>query len=121
MKLVYHTIFILTVSLGLPRILIARDKEILDRSKDHLTSQYDPTQFVDSIPRRRGGHDQDNGSKDRRPQDGRADLSGARQKPTIKEVPRSIPKLKPKTVTDRIPIKRPPFKIPKKGIRHLRF
>lgn len=38
-----------------------------------------------------------------------------RQKSGIKQVPRSIPKLKPKAVTDRIPIRRPPMRIPKKG------
>ena len=37
------------------------------------------------------------------------------QKSGIKQVPRSIPKLKPKTLNNRIPIRRIPFRAPKKG------
>jgi hypothetical protein len=32
-----------------------------------------------------------------------------------------MPKLKPKTVTDRMPIKRPPMRIPKKGFGGIHF
>ena len=39
------------------------------------------------------------------------------QKSSIKQVPRSIPKLKPKSINDRIQIRRPPMRVPKKGFR----
>lgn len=44
------------------------------------------------------------------------DIKKDGKKPDIKEVPRSVPKLKPKTVTDKIKIKRPPVKIKPKGL-----
>jgi hypothetical protein len=44
-----------------------------------------------------------------------------REKSEIKQVPRSIPKLKPKAVTDRVPIRRPPMRIPKKGVGAIHF
>src|SRR5690349_10938291 len=100
MKLLRHTIFILTVSLGLPIMLIARDKGSRDGSKDHLTVQYKIS--TDSIPSEAEEAYQDKGPKGKRPKGGNSDQPGDRLKPTIKEVPRSIPKLKPKTVTDRI-------------------
>lgn len=39
----------------------------------------------------------------------------------IKQVPRSIPKLKPQPVIDRTKISRPPIKVPKKGMKQLKF
>lgn len=50
-----------------------------------------------------------------RQDDKRPDKSSGK-KPEIKEVPRSIPKLKPKSVTDRVKIKRPPVKVKPKGL-----
>lgn len=41
---------------------------------------------------------------------------GPKQRPGIKQVPRSMPKLKPKTLNDRIPIRRIPMKTPRKGL-----
>lgn len=43
------------------------------------------------------------------------------QKRGIKQVPRSIPKLKPQPVLDGIKIRRPPLKVPKKGLTVNRF
>jgi hypothetical protein len=57
----------------------------------------------------------------RRIQEIKAENQRIRQKSGIKQVPRSMPKLKPKAVTDRIQIRRPPMKIPKKGIGAIHF
>jgi hypothetical protein len=57
----------------------------------------------------------------RRIQEIKAENQRIRQKSGIKQVPRSIPKLKPKAVKDRIPIRRPPMRIPKKGIGGINF
>jgi hypothetical protein len=59
--------------------------------------------------------------KIRRIQEINAENQRVRQKSGIKQVPRSMPKLKPKAVTDRIPIRRPPMRIPKKGIGGINF
>lgn len=50
-----------------------------------------------------------------------AENARIREKSEIKQVPRSIPKLKPKAVTDRVPIRRPPMRIPKKGVGAIHF
>jgi len=57
----------------------------------------------------------------RRIEEIRAENQRIRQKSGIKQVPRSIPKLKPKAVTDRIPIRRPPMRVPKKGFGGIHF
>lgn len=57
----------------------------------------------------------------RRIQEIKAENQRIRQKSGIKQVPRSMPKLKPKAVTDRVPIRRPPMRIPKKGIGGIHF
>lgn len=57
----------------------------------------------------------------RRIQEIKAENQRIRQKSGIKQVPRSMPKLKPKAITDRVPIRRPPMRIPKKGIGGIHF
>jgi hypothetical protein len=57
----------------------------------------------------------------RRIEEIKAENQRVRQKSGIKQVPRSIPKLKPKAVTDRIPIRRPPMRIPKKGFGGIHY
>lgn len=57
----------------------------------------------------------------RRIEEIKAENQRIRQKSGIKQVPRSIPKLKPKAVTDRIPIRRPPMRIPKKGFGGIHY
>jgi hypothetical protein len=108
-----------------------------------------PVIFQDSIPIRRGGDkkEQDRPVDDNRPggnrpgdnkpsgnrpgdnkpedirriQEIKAENQRVRQKSGIKQVPRSMPKLKPKAVTNRVPIRRPPMRIPKKGIGGIHF
>lgn len=71
--------------------------------------------FTDSIPpRKKTEKQQEPEEKPRDIQDERLEHPERR---AIKQVPRSIPKLKPQPVGERIKIRRPPIKIPKKGYR----
>ena len=122
----------------LPAMLFAVDKEIEDKPFKRISVEEIVPVFVDSIPVRRGGEkkEQDRQGGEIRPGDKRPgenrpgenrpddirrvpEVNGEnqriRQRSGIKQVPRSIPKLKPQAVTDRIPIRRPPMRIPKKG------
>lgn len=78
--------------------------------------------FADTIPVRRTGEKRDQEKpEERRVPDFRGENLRERSKTGIKQVPRSIPKLKPKAVIDRIPIRRLPMKTPKKGLGGLHF
>lgn len=135
---VYRTIILFAIFGTLPAILFAVDKEIEDKPFRKISVEEIIPVFVDSIPVRRGGEkkEQDRQGGEIRPGDKRPgenrpgenrpddvrrvpEIKGEnqriRQRSGIKQVPRSIPKLKPQAVTDRIPIRRPPMRIPKKG------
>lgn len=76
--------------------------------------------FQDSTSRKRpAGRDQDHPEKT--PQDVQDERLKEAQRRAVKQVPRSIPKLKPQPVTDRAKIRRPPIKAPKKGLGGYRF
>lgn len=109
-----------------PALLFAREKEIYDRPESDLIFKQGISAAIDSIPVRRGRAEKPD---QERPRDDRRlpeDIRTGNQRPGddkhhlgprsgIKQVPRSIPKVKPQAVTDRIPIRRPPMKIPRKG------
>lgn len=141
---VYRTIILIAIFGILPAMLHAAEKEIDGKPVRILAIEAIPFIFQDSIPIRRGGdkRDQDRPAPDgrqggnrpgdnrpgeNRPEDIRrveeinAENQRIRQKSGIKQVPRSIPKLKPKAVTDRIPIRRPPMRIPKKGFGGIHY
>ena len=131
---VYRTIILFTLTGIFPAMLYAGDKEIDGKPLRKISVLETSAVFVDSIPVRRAGDkkEQDRPATDIRPGENRPDdvrriqeISGEnqriRQKSVIKQVPRSIPKLKPKAVTDRIPIRRPPMRIPKKGFGGIHF
>jgi hypothetical protein len=133
----------------LPAMLYAVEMEINIRPVRLSAIENIPVIFQDSIPIRRGGDkkEQDRPAADTRPggnrpgdnkpgenrpgeikpedirriQEIKAENQRIRQKSGIKQVPRSIPKLKPKAVTNRVPIRRPPMRIPKKGIGGIHF
>ncbi len=87
-------------------------------STEDLTSPL----FADTIPVRRMGEKKDQQKPEKRQvPDFRGENLRERPKTGIKQVPRSIPKLKPKAVIDRIPIRRLPMKIPKKGFGGIHF
>lgn len=134
----YRTVFLLALACIFPAMLIAGDKETDDKILRHLIIEEISQSFDDTIPGRRAGEkkgqdrSEDNRTGGHRDADRRPDLNrpeqgirggnqNLRPKQGIKEVPRSIPKLKPKAVTDRIPIRKPPMKIPKKGYGGIRF
>jgi hypothetical protein len=136
---VYRTIILFAIFGTAPAMLFAVDKEIEDKPFRKISVDDIVPVFVDSIPVRRGGEkkEQDRPAGDirqgeNRPGENRPDdirrvpeINGEnqriRQRSGIKQVPRSIPKLKPQAVTDRIPIRRPPMRIPKKGFGGYHF
>jgi len=146
MKLIpFYRIIILIVILGIfPAMLYAGDKEIDDKPLKKLGFDEISTVDIDSISVKRGGVKKeqdrqageirpgDKGPRENRPGENRPDdiirvqeINGRnqriRQRSGIKQVPRSIPKLKPQAVNDRIPIRRPPMRIPKKGFGDIHF
>ena len=146
---VYLSIFLFATFGILPVMLYAGEKEIDGKPVRILSIESIPAIFQDSIPVRRGSDkkEQDRPAADARPGENRpgdnrpgenrpgenrpedirrieeinAENQRIRQKSGIKQVPRSIPKLKPKAVTDRIPIRRPPMRIPKKGFGGIHY
>lgn len=146
---VYLTVFLFAICSMLPAMLYAVEIEINGRPVRINTLENIPVIFQDSIPIRRGGDkkEQDRPADDKRPggnrpgdnkpggnrpgdnkpedirriQEIKAENQRVRQKSGIKQVPRSMPKLKPKAVTNRVPIRRPPMRIPKKGIGGIHF
>ena len=104
------------MAIGFPAVLIARPDDGSKQSLKMIIEHSDIRVWADSIPREKI-QVQDKKSKDKSSKTKSREPEKDRQKPNIKAVPRSIPKLKPKAVTDRIPIRRIPIKIPKKGIR----
>jgi hypothetical protein len=131
---VYRTLILIAILGIFPAMLYAGDKEIEDKPIIKLSVEEISTVFIDSIPVKRGGvkKEQDRQAGENRPGVNRPDdlrpvqeINGRnqriRQRSGIKQVPRSMPKLKPKTVTDRMPIKRPPMRIPKKGFGGIHF
>lgn len=141
---VYRTIILFALCGILPAVLYAGEKEIDGKPVRILSIETLPVIFQDSIPVRRGvdkkeqdrpaadtrqdgNRPGDNRPGENRPDDIRrieeikAENQRIRQKSGIKQVPRSIPKLKPKAVTDRIPIRRPPMRIPKKGFGGIHY
>lgn len=136
---VYRTIILIAILGIFPAMLYAADKEIEDKPLLKIGIDEISTVFIDSIPIKRGGVKKeqdrqageikpgDKGARENRPddlirvQEINARNQRIRKRSVIKQVPRSIPKLKPKAVTDRMPIKRPPIRIPKKGFGGIHF
>ncbi len=141
---VYRTIILIAILGIFSAMLYAADKEIEDKPLLKIGIDEISTVFIDSIPIKRGGVKKeqdrqageikpgDKGARENRPGENRPDdlirvqeinarNQRIRKRSVIKQVPRSIPKLKPKAVTDRMPIKRPPIRIPKKGFGGIHF
>jgi hypothetical protein len=145
---VYLTIFLFAILGILPAVLHARGKEFDGKPVRLKYTAEVPAILLDTVAPRRAGEkrDQDRPAADVRPGENRpgenrpgdrpgenrpedirrieeikAENQRIRQKSGIKQVPRSIPKLKPKAVTDRIPIRRPPMRIPKKGFGGIHY
>ena len=141
---VYRIIILIAILGTFPAMLYAGDKEMEDKPIIKLSVEEISTDFIDSLPVKRGGVKKeqdrqageikpgDKGARENRPGENRPDdlirvqeinarNQRIRKRSVIKQVPRSIPKLKPKAVTDRMPIKRPPIRIPKKGFGGIHF
>lgn len=116
-------LIILIALLGMPCAkLFAFDKEMEGKPLKKFDFESISVFETDSIPVKKPG---DKKEQDRpteikpgdakRLQDVSRDNQRIRQRSGIKQVPRSIPKLKPKAINDRIPIRRIPLSTPKKG------
>lgn len=126
-------IIIFIAVFGMPCATIAFDKKIEDRPLKNINVENVVVLEVDSIPLRNSGDKKDQGRSkaeikpgektpgeikpgERRPiEEMNRENPRIRQKSGIKQVPRSVPKLKPKSLNDRIPIRRIPIRTPKKG------
>lgn len=131
---VYLIIILFALCGILPASLYAGDKEIDGKPVRFKYTKDIPAIVSDTIIPQRTGEkrEQDRPATDIRPGENRpedirrieeinAENQRIRHRTGIKQVPRSIPKLKPKAVTDRIPIRRPPMRIPKKGFGGIHY
>ncbi len=131
---VYLIIILFALCGILPASLYAGDKEIDGKPVRFNYTKDIPAIVSDTIIPQRTGEkrEQDRPATDIRPGENRpedirrieeinAENQRIRHRTGIKQVPRSIPKLKPKAVTDRIPIRRPPMRIPKKGFGGIHY
>lgn len=113
--LFYRIALVAAMAAILPLTLTAAGVSVEKPVKRELAEVILPM-FQDSTARKRSaGKDQDRPEKT--PQDVRDERLKEAQRRAIKEVPRSIPKLKPQPVIDRAKIRRPPVKVPGKGIK----
>ncbi len=118
-RLVYRLAFVAVFAALTPLTLTASGLSVDKPMRRELAESILPM-FQDSTARKRSeGKRQDQPEKT--PQDVQEERLKEAQRRAIKQVPRSIPKLKPQPVTDRAKIRRPPMKVPKKGMGGYRF
>ena len=124
---ILRTIFMFAFVSIFPALLHAREKEIYERPHNDLIFREGIYVFTDSIPAKRNSSEKSDQERTRDDRKGLDDVRDRGQRAGeeihrlgprsgIKQVPRSIPKIKPQAVTDRIPISRLPMKIPRKGL-----
>lgn len=111
----YRIFFISALAILLPLALSASARINSDYPVQQFRKVAALPMFQDSAAARKKNA-KDAGENQRPSQDVREERLKEIQRRAIKEVPRSIPKLKPKPVTERINIRRPPIKVPKKGM-----
>lgn len=134
LKAVFRIIIFISIWVVSITNLYANDKIIEEKLFKKLEIEYNPILELDSIPVKRSAdkREQERPFGETKPgenskgtikpgergphQDIKKENPRIRQNSGIKQVPRSIPKLKPKTIRDRIPIRRVPQSIPKRGI-----
>ena len=123
LRAVFHTIILIAL-LGMPFAnLFAYDKEIEAKPLKKIDFEHVIILSLDSIPAKKvtEKNDRERSAGELKPGESKRieeinrNNQKIRQKSGIKQVPRSIPKLKPKTLNDRIPIRRIPMSTPKKG------
>jgi hypothetical protein len=123
LKVVFPTMILIAL-LGMPFAnVFAYDKEIEVKPLKKIDFEDILVLSLDSIPAKKvtEKNDRERPAGELKPGESKRieelnrDNQKIRQKSGIKQVPRSIPKLKPKTLNDRIPIRRIPMRTPKKG------
>lgn len=97
-----------------------KDRQSLRQERRQKRTQ---KQKPDQKPDQKRGPEEQGSKPDqrrvRRPDDKKGpgdDVARKGEKPQIKEVPKSIHKLKPKSVTEKVRIRRPPVKVKPKGM-----
>lgn len=118
----FKTIFIILIGMPCAKVF-AFDKEI--ELKPLKKTNFEHISFLDtdSIPVKKvadkkdqeGATGTNKSGENGTSQEVNKDNQKIQQKSGIKQVPRSIPKLKPQSLNNRIPIRRIPFRAPKKG------
>ena len=111
----------------LPLLGSANESVIREKNASNYLSSYSIT-LMDSMPKSTRQDDKDTkktSAKDKSDPKKRPDpkkdpktVDVDPKKPNIKAIPKARPKLRPRTVTDRVKIKRPPVKVkPGRGLR----
>lgn len=116
--LFYQFAFVAVLTVVSPLALTAAENRGIDKPVRHELAE-SISMFQDSTARRKP-ESKPQEQPEKPPQDVQDERLKEAQRRAIKQVPRSIPKLKPQAVTDR-GIRRPPMKIPKKGLGGYRF
>jgi hypothetical protein len=118
----FKSIFIILIGVPCAKVF-AFDKEIELKPLKKINFEHLSFLGIDSIPVKKvvdkkdqeGATGTNKSGETGTNQEINRDNQKIQQKSGIKQVPRSIPKLKPKTLNNRIPIRRIPFRAPKKG------
>ena len=113
--------FIAALAVVLPLALTAADSEHIDKPGRHQLALSILPMFQDSTAARKKPEKKAQEQPEKIPQDVQDERLKEAERRSIKQVPRSIPKLKPQPVTERVKIRRPPMKVPKKGMGGYRF
>jgi hypothetical protein len=120
--LFYRIVFKVVLAIVFPLALFAGEKEIIDKPVNHELMVNVLPLFTDTIPPKKKTDTRQEEQPEEKPRDIQDDRLDNPERRAIKQVPRSIPKLKPQPVGERIKIRRPPpIKLPKKGFRGYRF
>lgn len=117
----YRLTFIAALAAVSPLALIAADNGGSDKPVRHELAASLLPMFQDSTVAKRKSEGKSQEKTEKSAQDVREERLKEAQRREIKQVPRSIPKLKPQPVTERAKIRRPPMKVPKKGMGGYRF
>jgi len=118
---IYRMAFIAALAVVLPLALVAADSGHIDKPVRHQLAESLLPIFQDSTASRKKAERKPQEQPEKIPQDVQDERLKEAERRSIKQVPRSIPKLKPQPVTERVKIRRPPMKVPKKGMGGYRF
>jgi len=115
----YLKAFGIGILLGTMPLIVSANERLAENVHTLSFSSYELT-LVDSVPRIKTQDDKDKDSKKKVDADKSKDpnqdpktVDVRTNRPNIKEVPKSRPKLRPGVVTDRVKVRRPPVRVNK--------